>query len=61
MWRNDHTKRAMAIPWDTFKDGATVGTQSVDNNYSGSAVKWEIHYCSDEPTNVSSGGEGSTL
>lgn len=59
-WRNDNTKRALSIPWPQFREGGSVVTQEVDNNHSSSGVNWDIHYCSEEPTNVSGGG-GATL
>jgi hypothetical protein len=53
-WRNDHTKRAMHA--ESFKDGANVVTESVDDNKEDFAVKWSLEYCGNEPTNISSGG-----
>jgi hypothetical protein len=59
-WRNDHTKRAMSIEWDHFKDGENVVTKNVDDNHNSSGVNWDIHYCDDQPTAISSGGGASS-
>jgi len=59
-WRNDHTKRAMSIEWANFKDGASATTKEVGDTYNQGGVNWEITYCSEEPTNISS-GQATTL
>jgi hypothetical protein len=41
---------------ESFKDGANVVTESVDDNKEDFAVKWSLEYCGNEPTNISSGG-----
>jgi len=52
-WRNDHTKRAMSVAWAHFRAGESVVTEEVDNNHATSGVNWYLHYCSEEPTNIS--------
>lgn len=53
-WRNDHTKRAMHA--EAMRAGSSVVTENVDDNIQDFAVKWSIHYCGKEPTNISAGG-----
>lgn len=50
-WRNDHTKRAMTVAHAMFANGSNVVTSSVDDNHVEPGVKWDIYYCSNEPTN----------
>ena len=55
-WRNDHTKRALTVDWASAAGGEeNVVTREIDTSNSGG--DWEIHYCSNEPTNISAGGE----
>lgn len=45
----------MSIAWENFKGGENVVTAAVDNNFKSAGVKWDLQYCSDEPTNLGSG------
>lgn len=46
----------MSVEGGALRDGANAVTTEVDDNHVASGVKWSLEYCSEEPTNVSSGG-----
>jgi hypothetical protein len=44
-WRNDFTKRAIAVNWGAFQPGQNAVTEKVYENNTTLGTQWDIHYC----------------